>query len=102
MGSDYAALLTNLFLYSNKAGLISLFLKKNHKIQPALSFHVHYTDDVFSPNNFKNVTSAATNMNNTEPRIPSSYIFCQLKLWSPSGQTWLTATIQQHQFCNGW
>jgi hypothetical protein len=34
MGSDYAALLTNLFLYSNKAGLISLLLKKNNKIQP--------------------------------------------------------------------
>ena len=52
MGTNYAPLLSDLFLYSYEADFIHGFLKKNEKkLARTFNFTFRYIDDVFSLNN---------------------------------------------------
>ena len=52
MGTNYAPLLADMFLYSDEAGFIQRILKKNEKkLSRSLNFTFQYIDDVLSLNN---------------------------------------------------
>ena len=52
MGTNYAPLLSDLFLYSYEADFIHGFLKKNEKkLARTFNFTFRYIDDIFSLNN---------------------------------------------------
>ena len=58
MGTNWAPLLADLFLYSYEADFIQGLLKKNEKkLARSLNFTFRYIDDVFSLNNYGLVIS---------------------------------------------